>query len=52
MSERRFVRGPFGAEVWIDIDRDMDQATFDRLVAVGDLTPIDPPRDTAPRKSK
>ena len=45
MSERRFVRGPFGAEVWVDIDRDMDQATFDRQVAAGELTPLEPPTE-------
>lgn len=44
MGERRFVRGGGGAEVWVDIDRDMDQATFDAMVERGELTPIEEPK--------
>lgn len=51
MSERRLVRGNGGAEVWVDIDRDMDQATFDAMVDRGELTPIDAPKKPTAKPS-
>lgn len=52
-ADRRHVRGRGGAEVWVDIDRDMDEATFDAMVKRGDLTPIEEkkPAKTAAKSS-
>lgn len=47
-SGRRLVRNRSGLEVHVDIDRDMDEATFDRMVAAGDLTPVE---ESKPRAS-
>ena len=52
MSARHFVRGPFGAEVWVDIDVDMDQRTFDAMVERGELTVLDKPKAPATRATK
>ena len=43
-GERRKVRGLGGNVVWVDIDRDMDQRTFDAMVERGDLTVLDEPK--------
>lgn len=51
-GERRLVTNRSGLEVWIDIDRDMDERTFDRLVGTGDLTPVEQPKTTAKPSSK
>lgn len=45
-AERRLVKNRSGLEVYVDLDRDMDEATFDRLVAAGDLTPVEKPKTT------
>lgn len=48
MGDRRvLVRNTSGLEVPVDIGRDMDEATFDRMVANGELTPVPAPK---PRK--
>lgn len=41
MGDRILVRNQSGLESFIDLDRDMDQATLDRLVAIGDLELVD-----------
>jgi len=50
MADRRLVKNRSGLRVLVDIDRDMDEATFDALVERGELTPVkDAP---AAKKSK
>lgn len=39
MADRRLARNRHGVLVGVDLGRDMDEATFDRLVESGDLTP-------------
>lgn len=39
-GDRRLVANRSGLEVQVDIGRDMDEATFDRMVEAGDLTPV------------
>ena len=41
MADRRLVKNRSGLEVFVDIDRDMDEATFDAMVERGDLTPVE-----------
>lgn len=41
-TERVYAVNRAKLTVGIDIGRDMDQKTFDRLVAAGDLTPVKP----------
>lgn len=41
MADRRLVKNKSGLEVLVDIDRDMDEATFDAMVKRGDLTPVE-----------
>lgn len=39
MGDRRFVLNKSGIRVGVDVGRDMDEKTFDALVAAGDLKP-------------
>ena len=50
MADRRLVKNRSGLEVFVDIDRDMDEATFDSLVKAGDLTPVEKPAKKAAAK--
>jgi len=49
MADRRLVKNRSGLRVLVDIDRDMDEATFDAMVARGDLTPV---KDAPATKAK
>jgi hypothetical protein len=49
---RRIVTNRSGLEVPVDIGRDMDEATFNRMVASGDLTPVEQTKATAKPSSK
>ena len=40
MGDRRLAKNRAGLTVAVDIGTDMDEATFDRLVEAGDLTPV------------
>ncbi len=50
MSDRRLVRNRSGCLVAIDIDRDMDEPTFDAMVERGDLTPEPEPKKASGKK--
>lgn len=50
MGDRRYVLNKSGQRVGVDLGRDMDEKTFDALVAAGDLTPE--PEKPAPKLAK
>jgi hypothetical protein len=50
MGERRWVRGEGGLVVPIDIDRDVDQATFDSKVERGDWEEVADPTAKSTKK--
>jgi hypothetical protein len=54
MADRRLVENKSGLRVLVDIDRDMDEATFDAMVKRGDLRPVDdkPVKKAAAKQSK
>lgn len=52
MADRRWVRNRSGLEVPVDIDRDMDEVTFDQMVESGDLTVVDKAAAKKPSSKK
>lgn len=49
-TEKVWVKGPAGAVVTLVIGVEIDQATFDKRVAAGELTVVDSPEKPAPAK--